>query len=186
MRSRRRALVLLGLALVSLGLAALSCRGSSSSHKVGVLPGQAPQASAFSYQSGSDAATVVVPPSTFVTSIWAVGGDGGGTVVITPASQFSTPTCTSVEGGWVDGGCADGAILEGGACDAATRLDAGWSYAGGACVPASTVSVPVPAGQPYLLGRPVLNGASNELGDGTEIDFTNVASYSVTQLRYGP
>src|SRR5579863_5956247 len=113
MKSHR--LAVLGLLLaIAAALAFLACEASKPApHRVGLTPGVTAQTSAFSYQSGSDAGTVIVPPDTFVTSIWAVGGNDGGTIVITPSSQFTYPTCTSVEGGWVDGGCADGAVLDG-------------------------------------------------------------------------
>jgi hypothetical protein len=166
----RRIAALFGLALLALLIAVDACHDEASRH-YGTFSGTIGTPPAFSYQSGTTG-TVTVPADTFVTSLWAVGGSGGGTVTITPAYQ-NYPTCVQADAGWIVIDAGDGDVIDGGPAD------------GGPCT-ATGSTITIPSGAVLQIGRPILNGAANELADGTILTFTGTSGFVVTQLKYGP
>lgn len=161
---------------------------------MGAVGGYTPGPVAFSYVSGSDGGTVVVPVDTFVTSIWS----GEGTFTITPSSQYTYPACDAgytdggnSDGGYTDAGCTanDAALADGGTnADAGTTCAVTWSTTWTnnwvPCIATGT-TITVPAAG-YFLGEPTLQGSARELADGTVIVFAAGTSYAVTMNRYGP
>ncbi len=154
--------------VLALAVALGSC-AEGKHRKVGAT-GTVPDA--FTYQAGTTG-TVIVPADTFVTSVWAVGGTGGGTVTITPSSQSTNPTCTAADAGFITLDAGDGATADGGPVFT------------GPCT-ATFPTITIPQGDVLQIGRPTLNGAANELGDGTTLVFAGTTSYLVTELKYGP
>jgi len=159
---------------------------SSVGHKVKGVgpPGSANQTASYSYVSGTDGGTVTVPSGNFVTAIWV---SGAATFTITPSGPNKPPTCAEADAGFidVDGGCPDGALLEGGACDGGVTLLDGGPVFTGICTATGSI-ITVPSGGFFDLGASGngLRGAYTELGDNSQIVFATGTTFYVGLNAY--